>query len=109
MIDTKLPKTIRIGPFDYKIVILSAVETVEKNVYGECANLQQEIRMRAKYESYSACADTFIHECLHALWWIMNIKEADNEERVVTTLATGLTMLLRDNDWLAAWLNRFNK
>ncbi len=41
-------------------------------------------------------ADTRLHEVLHAIWYAMGLPR-NNEERIVSQLATGLLAVLKDN------------
>lgn len=50
-------------------------------------------------------ADTIVHEVLHAVWWLMDIGLSNQEEHVVRKLATGLTLVLKDNPQLLAYLS----
>jgi hypothetical protein len=42
-------------------------------------------------------AETLLHEISHVVWWVYNLKDEDDEERTVHTMATGLTQVFRDN------------
>ena len=41
--------------------------------------------------------DTLLHEILHGVWNEYNLQEGDDEERTVSTMATGLTQVFLDN------------
>jgi hypothetical protein len=100
-----LPKTVRIGPYDYSIVYMDNDTVLERNVMGQSSPLKQEIRLRPVYNSDAMLLDTFLHECLHALYSVMGVQDDFKEELIIGHLSTGLTMLFRDNKWLAKWID----
>jgi hypothetical protein len=100
----RLPPVVRIGPFDVRVGELDAA--IAKENYGQFSADDLEIRLRRDFASPSMAADTFIHEVLHAVWWVMNAHAKDSEERIVTLLSTGLTQFLRDNPAVLAWLRK---
>ena len=85
-----------------------ALVSQSKDRYGECSVLAQEIRIASVFSSGHKAVDTFLHECLHGLWATLALQDEDKQERVISTLATGLTMLHRDNPWLAPWIEKFS-
>lgn len=99
-----LPPVLRIGPFDVRVVELGATTATED--YGQFSADDLEIRLRRHFVSPAVAADTFIHEVLHAVWWVMNARAKDGEERIVTLLSTGLTQFFRDNPAVLAWLRK---
>jgi hypothetical protein len=99
-----LPPVVRIGPFDIRVVELDAGTGTDD--YGQFSADELEIRLRRDFVSPAMAADTFIHEVLHAVWWVMNARAKDGEERIVTLLSTGLTQFLRDNPAVLAWLRK---
>jgi hypothetical protein len=98
------PPVVRIGPFDVRVVALDAATTTDD--FGQFSADDLEIRLRRDFVSPTMAADTFIHEVLHALWWVMNARAKDGEERIVTLLSTGLTQFFRDNPAALAWLRK---
>ena len=100
-----LPRLIRVGPYDYEIVIWGAVEAGASNRIGQHSSMAHEICLLREQVSVVMFVDTFLHECLHALWYVWAVGEDDKQERTVTMLATGLTSLHRDNPWLAGWIS----
>lgn len=100
----QLPPVVRVGPFDVRVVDLDA--TTATDDYGQFSADDLEIRLRRHFVSPAVAADTFIHEVLHAVWWVMNARAKDGEERIVTLLSTGLTQFFRDNPAVLAWLRK---
>lgn len=102
-----LPESIKIGPYFFRIVRLTVSKASASAVYGQCSTQEMEIRIQESFTSSYKAVSTLIHEALHALHWIMDIEEKDNEEHRCTVLATGLTMLFTDNKWLASWVAKY--
>lgn len=74
--------------FDYE-------ESNELFDYGECDKHSRVIRV---HRSQPQCqkVDTILHEILHAIWDVYALEEKDDEERMVTCTARGLTCIYRD-------------
>jgi hypothetical protein len=98
----RLPPVVRVGPFDMAVVKLDAA--AGKDDFGQFSADRLEIRLRENFVSPHLAADTVIHEVLHALWWVMDVRPKAGEEHVVTLLSTGLTQFFRDNPAVLAWL-----
>lgn len=100
-----LPDSVRIGPYDFAIEMMSPLESASRgDLWGECSTSLMKISMSQEFPSAAKAVDTFLHECLHALFWAAGIEDADKEERIVGHLGTALTGLHRDNPWLTQWL-----
>lgn len=98
----RLPRSIRIGPLDFKIVKLGEQEA--KQVYGFLSSDKQTLGLAPTFASDAQMADTVLHEVLHGIFHTSNIKGRDGEERVVSALATGLIQVFRDNPKFLKWL-----
>lgn len=91
-----LPDKIRILHRDYKVRERDAKEHITTNKLAEIDFVNGEI-------SYvdlggSEVVDSIIHEVLHGLFRAFDLTDdIDEEEHLVSTLATGLTTVLRDN------------
>lgn len=72
---------------------------------GECEADRQQITLRDSQAPIEE-ADTIVHETLHAVWYLMDIGLSDHEEHVVRKLATGLTLVLKDNPHLLDYLKK---
>lgn len=101
---SRLPATIRIGPFDYTLKTMSAVESSARHRYGECSPQQEEITLAISHPSLVKLVDTLLHEITHAIFDAANIEEGDKDERIVTKSGTGWTQVYRDNLWLLDWI-----
>lgn len=102
-----LPDTIRIGLHDYAIVKWNSNTSLGRGRSGECASIEQEIRLSSGHPSCTQLIDTFLHEALHAVYWVYGVHDEDKEERVVSVFSTALTTLFRDNPWLASWIEKY--
>ena len=100
-----LPASVRVGPFDYRIVDWSPADANANNAMGECYHSALRISLRADLLPAKK-AQTLIHEILHAIWLVGSVDQAgDNEERLVTNLAHHLAQVIRDNPDLMLWLS----
>jgi hypothetical protein len=100
-----LPEAIRIGPHDFRIVRVSHFDSDHR--YGALDFKAHELRL-APHASPTNLVDTVLHEALHGVWMFSGLvaSEQIKEEPAVTAVASGLTALFRDNDWLAGWIDR---
>lgn len=99
-----LPPTIKIGGYDFRIILWTDDEAAGAHRYGECSSVEQVIRLRRNFATPFKAADTFLHELLHAIYWAWGVDDADKEERIVNLLGTALLAVHRDNPWLGLWL-----
>ncbi len=99
-----LPPTVRIGPHDWTIDVMSVEESNYRGLDGHHVPSQAKIRIAASFPLPTQVVTTFLHECLHELFDLSELIEGGKEERVVTILATGLVGLFRDNPWLTTWI-----
>ena len=102
-----IPPSIRVGPYDYAVKRTEKVD--DANSYGSLDFENHTITLRHKYKSAHMEADTVLHEVLHAAWFTSNLKAKDDEERIVSGLATALTQVMRDNPKLFQALARMVK
>jgi hypothetical protein len=100
----KPPEKVKVGPYDISVKPLDKSE--EKDNYGTFSSTDLEIRLKEDFKTPHIAADTFLHELLHAVWFVHGIRAKDGEERIVNTLSTGLAQVIRDNpkafDWIRA-------
>lgn len=101
-----LPDSIRVGPFDIGISLLSVGQSLGDGKWGHFNQIGQEIALMAEFPTCPKAVDTFLHEITHAIWWAVGVQDNDGEERTVTALATGWTQVFRDNPWLLDWLKK---
>lgn len=104
----KPPKSVKVGWATYRIVEWTPPQGMSKRRYGECSNIEKEIRIDVCHGA-AQTAHTLLHEILHAvcnIWWR---EEDDKEERTVEIIANGLSTVWRDNPEVMAWIAHHHK
>ena len=99
-----LPPAIRVGPHDIRFAALGAAEA-RKN-YGTFVPAEQEIRLHQEYASGSMAVETVLHEVIHAVFAVATVQVEQGEEHVVSSLATYLAQIIRDNPEFVRWLQQ---
>ncbi|MFH2076326.1 MAG: hypothetical protein ABIJ57_13435 [Pseudomonadota bacterium] len=108
MVSVKLPPKLRIGPFDFDIVVWSNEKGTDVGKFGEFSVVDGTISLDVTREHKTL--DTLIHEILHAIWWTGNLAEENvSEEDAVSALSTGLLLMLRDNPEILKIINQWAK
>lgn len=95
----KIPIEVKIGGHKVTVELISAFEEGRKNVVGRAMHgskkiiLSQESRGEIHTESYTA--ENFLHELLHHIDLVYNVKLTEGQVR---RLSEGLFQVLVDND-----------
>ena len=88
---TPVPPFIKVGPY-----IISVVEehneVNDQHKWGDFNYHMLRIRIEKNVPEMLKL-DTLTHEIMHAVHWVYNIKEGDDEERTVAAFATGMTQV----------------
>ena len=99
------------GPFtSLKILNLDwSVTWVPKNISSGTekfawADLRNQALFIEESLSSGKSRESILHEILHALYWVFDLKDKEKEERVISCLSTGLLSIFRDNPKFALWL-----
>lgn len=102
-----LPSTVRVGPFDFAIKPWAHLDAHGSRRYAECNTLALEIKIDEMLPLTHPvkAIDSLLHEIGHAIWWCYGIQREDTEERIVSTTATAMTALFRDNPDLVRWIS----
>lgn len=100
----KLPKSVKIGPFVYRIEAMDEKTSRRESKIGSCEHNLGLIRIAVGGCTQDQIADTVLHEIIHCVWITMNLKNEDAEERTVHGIATGMAMVIADNPLVWAWL-----
>lgn len=100
-----LPKSVKVGPYDVKIVERDeewsdAVHAVGM-FFGD--KLQIEINV---YRDAMFVLDTLLHEIFHAIFNVYDLADDDREEKIVTVGATAFTQVFRDNPALTRFMQQ---
>lgn len=104
-VESELPESIRIGPYDYSVRPMDRIEQLETGAMGMCDEEFNVISLAEDSQPIHK-AETLIHEILHGLWGaadLPNEGEVD-EERIVTALAKGILQVARDNPAVLAYV-----
>lgn len=97
----KLPKSVRIGPYDLD---LRVVEKMEGDDDWGSFIAHQGIEVRAEQPNDIFALDTVLHEVMHAIYEGALLEAGDKEERVVAAMASGMVQVVRDNPDLVKWM-----
>lgn len=100
----KLPPSILVGPFDFKIEIATHLVSSGRGEWGSCSLFTFVISVQEDFPSVVKAVDTFLHEVGHAIWFAMRLDDGDKQERIIASLATGWVGVYRANPWLLGWL-----
>ena len=96
------PKKIRIGPNDVEVEYVS----LNGELFGDYSFINNLIRVDKTLRG-GPLVDTMIHEMLHAIWRLGQLKDVkETEERAVSVTASYLAQIIRDNPELIAWLQK---
>lgn len=102
-----LPRSIRIGPFDYQIEKWAPLASLAVHRWGECSSTELVLRIQVDMPSPQKAIDTFLHEVSHAIFHVFGVEDGDKEERIVGLTATAWVQVYRDNPWLLKWLAKW--
>ncbi len=108
MTNTKLPAEIKVASHMYKVSLKDREWYHESGKRGECDKNETKIWI-SEGMTVSRTVETFIHEILHAVYYEYGIQDEDEEERIVTALATGFSQVIKDNPELLKYLTRVPK
>ena len=99
------PDTIKIGAIDYKIMPMTPEEVRRDEALGKCDNENAEISVVFD-RTPRVGAVTLLHEIMHAIWYVQDLRGKEKEERVVSALSAGLAAAMRDNPKVFAWIGK---
>ncbi len=97
-----LPQGVKVGPYSFSISTFPADD--REDVHGYCLTTSRVIKVADTIKG-ALLVDTVIHEILHAIYWSAGLREGDDEERIVSLLATGWTQVLIDSPSVRKWLS----
>lgn len=100
------PRKLKIGPYTYSIELYPDATYSD---HGACVYNHQTIFISPNQHAERA-GDTLLHEVLHAVWDLSGFDQvADlNEENIVRSIATWLTLVLKDNPKLVEFITNPN-
>ena len=95
-------KSVKVGPTDFSIEYVP----LNDELFGDFSYINSRIRIEQNLKG-TALVDTVLHEILHAIWKLGQLKDKrEDEERAVAIMATYLTQVLRDNPTMLNWLKK---
>jgi predicted nucleic acid-binding protein len=95
-------KSVKVGPTDFSIEYVP----LNDELFGDFSYINSRIRIEQNLKG-TALVDTVLHEILHAIWKLGQLKDKrEDEERAVAIMATYLTQVLRDNPNMLTWLKK---
>ena len=102
-----IPKRVDVGPHQYEVVTdeRAVLALRDEGKYGITRPDRLEIHVDPG-GAHTQVADTLLHEILHCIWdqGGLRMEEPGLEERVVSSLATGILAVLRQNPEVAKFL-----
>jgi len=104
---TAAPRSVKILNLTYKVKFVEQTERDAAEAYGWCDFDNQTIVVCRSIPP-EAIADTFLHECLHAIAHAMDITWR-KEEQVARRMATGICTLWKQNRAAFEWWDSLNK
>ena len=91
-----LPEGIKVAGIDVQVVDWDHGDAETFGAYGIFSKSENVIKIDTTKDKIRV-VEVFIHEVLHAAWAGYYLQDTDEEERIVSTLAAGLTQVFRDN------------
>jgi|TARA_R100001463_G_scaffold2960_3_gene12259 Zn-dependent peptidase ImmA (M78 family) len=101
MSEPKPPRKVKILNFTYKVKFVEATERDAAEADGWC-DYDNQIIVICKSMSNQAIADTFLHECIHALNHSVGINFRKDED-IARKVGTGICTLFKDNKAAMRW------
>jgi hypothetical protein len=105
----RLPKTIKIGPYDWQVRVMEGAE----GLCGQADFETSQLRLWPEnLTSPSHVVGVALHECLHVIFDAHNLgkmkrDKEEREEAIVMGFEAGLVSLFRDNPKLLTWMKKW--
>ena len=103
-----LPKSIRVGPFDYAVRYTEAHSDDKLNVLGQCSPTRLSILIQQDMPP-TRTAECVLHEVTHAIADCYALMDDDGkvaEERMAQVFGAGWAQVWRDNPKLLQWMQK---
>ena len=100
----KLPKRVKIGYRTYEFQMWDKNYATSNEASGEFFAKEGAIGLSINEDNVSH-ANTLIHEILHAIVYQWGL-DISTEEKIVNTIANGLTTVCVDNKWLLPYIQK---
>lgn len=92
-----LPKKVKILHRIFNMVEMDNAELIQNSIHGNINFVTGDIKYT--HVRGNETVDTVVHEILHGLWNAFDLPE-EEEEHIITTLATGIVTVMDDNPTL---------
>jgi len=96
------PKRIKILNLTWQIQFVDKSTYNASDALGWC-DYDQQIISLYDGQSNESISDTFLHEILHAIFYVMGIDPNNDEEKVVSKVSTGLCTVFSNNPKAFKW------
>ena len=100
-----IPNSIKIGYTNYTFDFWPDTFASTEQAQGEFFSVSCQIGLKEQSINSIAGVNTLLHEILHGIIYQYGL-DITEEEKVVTTLANGLTTVLVDNPWLVDYIKK---
>ena len=100
----KLPNKVRVACFDIEIEEWDHRNATADGNFGTFSCIELKIRIDTTCHPIMI-AEVLQHEILHAIYWAYVIKDKDEEERIVSVMATALVQVYRDNPEIMKYIS----
>jgi len=107
-----VPNKIKVGGYTYSVVFVEDlrnerdVKLLGQVLYAPTKRISLHEDCK---EDPKLLLDTLLHEILHSLYHHFDLAEQEEEEKVITTIATGLVMVYVDNPELVDLIKKATK
>lgn len=91
-----LPKKVYIGPYIYTVIQRGKDWYNDTEAYGN-SHVDEKILNVTVVGDPANQLDTFLHECLHAMWAFFHMENKVKEEEAVSKMSTAFLTLMRQN------------
>ena len=104
-----LPKSIKIGYLNYQFDFWPDTFSSTEKAQGEFFEEAGKIGIKSSAIPSVQGVNTLFHEILHAAIYQYGLQDTleGHEEKVVNTLANGLTTVFVDNKWLVDYIKKY--
>ncbi len=105
----KLPKTLKVGAYDWTIVL----EDGDSDLYGQADFENRYLRIwHTNMTSGHHLVGIILHECLHVIFDNEKLEKLrkdkeEREEQIVLAYESGLVSLFRDNPKFVTWMQKW--
>lgn len=101
MKEPRAPRKVKILNYTYRVKFVEKTERDAAEAYGWC-DIDNQIIVICKEMPKQTIADTFMHECIHAINNAIGIN-FNKDEEIARKVGTGLCTLFKDNKAAMRW------